>query len=64
MSRASRAFSYKLEVFRRHEYGGRGLWVSISVPREIPLAKSAENRYLKREPRHLLLTDTGAGTAR
>ena len=31
---------------------------------QIPLANAAGRLYLKREPRHLLRTDTGAGTAR
>ena len=31
---------------------------------QIPLANVAGRLYLKREPRHLLRTDTGAGTAR
>ena len=65
MSRVSRVFLYRLELFQHHQCDEEQFSFREHIMlREISLAMSAGNRYLKREPRHLLLTDTGAGTAR
>ena len=47
--------------------GGRRAGEKRGVPcseGQIPLANAAGRPYLKKEPRHLLRTDTGVGTAR